>query len=39
MALTGSGGVTSSVPIWTWILWHGGNLFHLFKFYIFVYIR
>jgi hypothetical protein len=36
MAATGSGGITSSVPIQTWILWYGGNFFvFLFKFHIF----
>jgi hypothetical protein len=39
MAQNGLGGVTSSVPIWTRILWYGVNLYALFKFYTFVYIR
>jgi hypothetical protein len=38
MALTVSGGVTSSVPIWTWTLWHGDNFFVFFKFHTVPYI-
>jgi hypothetical protein len=38
MALTGPGGVTSSVLIRTQTLWYGGNLFVFFKFYTVSYI-
>jgi hypothetical protein len=38
MARTGPGGVTSSVPIQTQILWYGGNFFVLFKFHKVPYI-
>jgi hypothetical protein len=38
MALTGLGGITSSVPIRTRTLWYGGNFFVLFKFRTVSYI-
>jgi hypothetical protein len=38
MALTGLGGVTSSVLIQTQTLWYGDNLYDLLKIYTFVYI-
>jgi hypothetical protein len=37
MALTGPGGVTSSVSIWTRTSWYGGNFFVLFKFHTVLY--
>jgi hypothetical protein len=39
MAQNGLGGVTLTVPIQTQTLWYGVNLYALFKFYTFVYIR
>jgi hypothetical protein len=39
MTVTGPGGVTSSVSIWTWTLWYGGNFFVLFKFHKVLYIH
>jgi hypothetical protein len=39
MTLTGPTGVTSSVLIWTQILWYDGNFFVLFKFYKVLYIH
>jgi hypothetical protein len=38
MALTGLGGITSSVPIRTRTLWYDGNFFVLFKFRTVSYI-
>jgi hypothetical protein len=40
MATIGLGGVTSSVPIWTWTLWYDGNFFIFYSNLIqFSYIR
>jgi hypothetical protein len=39
MTLTGLGGVTSSVPMWSQTLWYGGNFFVLSKFHTVPYIH
>jgi hypothetical protein len=39
MALTGPGGITSNVLIWSQALWYGGNFFVLSEFHTVPYIR